>query len=707
LIRFPALAQGSGSRRPKPTAPPVNEPPSTTGSGLPGDWKFELPKNEGALFTGLGGRKGEDGKLILTGVSVETEGARIRFGEIRPQGRAVSLTSEMRKVVGTPGGRLKLDILNQSYCPFKTNPHDAANKPLVGPLKKPDQIFEGKAFIPVREVIKSALEQAGQAGDAVKPLLEALSEQVVLVTPAHQFLIDNTVGNRIVAYSSKGEGIQHAHVDQLVHELAKQNMRVVKLMTYFKYHKDLDDESAATNGQGGTVKEIVSDGVGGSWHAGGFSAGFDGWGRLTSTKSDWPSDYGRLLEARYIEYNAHLFAIDYQGGVRRPIPSATLAAYYRNADMWDIAAALVVPFVDKDPDPIYTTYQYNPLELYDRRSARRVAVNLAKLSTEEFLKHHGAFYCSEAQYTVANLGPQDYALLKRSSYGSTGFGRLIDAFQSAPGYQGKSAEARRKLPMIGWNHLKQLGPQKGGISEEQFELLGETDRTATVLEWLPEEVRGWQAYSPREKEGLIARPMTVATVAWSLLRRYLPREGVARVIADDIMRAFQTGSPAVKQAVSAMCGGASPETQQGQIALAHVVIRAATGMLIGILASKEVREGLLAKGGYREVLASWDKGKVERAYDEFLNILRTADYSSQESLDRALFAADERLSRLTVWRRYYSKSLKKQLPWRRQLMKFAAPTCFVAWAQQPFLARTGCIRYVATAMHTRQAKTSG
>ena len=31
----------------------------------------------------------------------------------------------------------------------------------------------------------------------------------------------------------------------------------------------------------------------------------------------------------------------------------------------------------------------------------------------------------------------------------------------------------------------------------------------------------------------------------------------------------------------------------------------------------------------------------------------------------------------------------------------------VAWAQQPFMARTGCIRYVATAMNARQAKTSG
>ena len=47
---------------------------------------------------------------------------------------------------------------------------------------------------------------------------------------------------------------------------------------------------------------------------------------------------------------------------------------------------------------------YNPLEGYDRRTLQRVANNMAKLNKEQFLKQHGAFYCSEGQFTVANLG---------------------------------------------------------------------------------------------------------------------------------------------------------------------------------------------------------------------------------------------------------------------------------------------------------------
>ncbi len=661
------------------------------------------------MFGSLGSAKQSEGRVTVSGVTVETDRTGIRFGDLKPAGNAVPLSPEARKVVGSPAVRLKLDALNQTYNHFKNSPLNYAGKPLVGLFKQPGQIFEGKAFIPVRKIVASALEQSGPSGAPIKPLVAALSEQTVLVTPAHQFLLeDGGVGNRIVAYSSEGSGIQHNHIDTLVHDLKKQGLRVIKLMTYFKYYKDKGDAiSPPTNAQGGTLKEILADSVGGSWHAGGFSAGFDEDGRPVTSKSDWPTDYGKLTEPRYVEYNAHLFAIDYQGGVRQPIPPAMLAAYYRNAELWDCCAALTVPFVDKDKDPIYREYYYNPLEAYDRRSAQRVAANMVKLDTEQFLKKHGAFYCSEGQFTISNLGPQDYSLLKRSTYGKSPFGRLIDTFNAAPRYQGKSIEERRKLPAIGWDYLKELSPAKGGISEQQFEHLGDTDRLAIFLEFIPEDVRGWQAFGLREKEGLIARPMTVATLAWSLLRRYAPREGIARVVSEDIMRAYRTGNAQVKQAVVALCGGAKPDTPEGQVALAHVSVRLATGTLLGVLGSEETRKLILAKGGFLEVVTSWDKDKVQRAYDVFLDILRNADYNSQEGLDRALLLADEKLSSLTVWRRYYNKATKRQYPWRQALMKYAAPVCFAAWAQQPFLARTNCVRYVATAMHTRQAKTSG
>src|SRR6185312_17327224 len=131
------------------------------------------------------------------------------------------------------------------------------------------------------------------------------------------------------------------------------NLRLVKQMVHF-------DRPA----QGGSPEDIVADGAGGSTHAGGFAAGYNADGNTMSIKSDWPSNYGQL-GANNRTYNAHLIAIDYSAGVEDPIPDATLAAYYRNADMWDCASAILVPFADQDPDPKYRDYMYNPLEVFD------------------------------------------------------------------------------------------------------------------------------------------------------------------------------------------------------------------------------------------------------------------------------------------------------------------------------------------------------
>ena len=433
----------------------------------------------------------------------------------------------------------------------------------VGPYKKPEQIFLGNAFVPVRRIMTAALAQVGPEGDAAKPLLAALNEQVALVTPAHEFALQEGIGNRVVAYSSNGSGIQHSHIDQLMHELRKQHMRVVKTMTLFKFFRDKANAAAPTSdSQGGTLKDILADSVGATWHTAAIPPASTRT-QPTTVRSDWPTDYGSLTDTEYVEYNAHLVAIDYQGGARRPIPAETLAAYYRNADMWDCAAALTVPFVDQDKDPIYREYYYNPLEGYDRRTLQRVANNMAKLSKEEFLKQHGAFYCSKGQFTVANLGPQEFSLLKKRTFGNTALGKLIEAFNAAPGYKGKSVEERRRAPIIGWN-ISRRSAREGRHQRRAVRALEETNRTAIYLEWIPEEARGWQTYGPREKEGLIARPMTVATMAWGLLRRYMPREGVANVISADVMRAYTSGNANVKKAVVALCGGAAPDTQKGR-----------------------------------------------------------------------------------------------------------------------------------------------
>jgi hypothetical protein len=535
----------------------------------------------------------------------------------------------------------------------------------------------------------------------MKPLLDALSQVVAIHTPAHQFRLERGIGNRVVFYGETTVDdatvtIGHAHIDQVVIELAKKNLRLIKQMVHF-------DRPA----QGGTPEDIVTDGAGGSTHAGGFSAGFGKDGAPMAVKSDWPSNYG-ILGNNNKTYNAHLIAVDYNAGVEKEIPAETLNAYYRNADMWDCAAAILVPFADEDPDPIYRDYMYNPLEVYDQKSARDVAAALATLDEKKFFEKHGAFYCAEGQYVVANLGPQEDAdggtLLKKSRYGDTALGRLIDNFLKAPGYEGMSAEERERHPRIGWEYLISLGRENGGISEQQGLILLATDRYGIALDWIPEEVEGWQAYFPKNEEALIARPMTVATMAWALLRLYMPRDTMARAIASDIGRAYEQGDDAVKQAVRLLIGGADPATPVGQALLAGVSAKAATGLLLGLLSSDEVAASLLGKAGFEEITNEADKERVLTAYKEFLAILQNADYSTQSSLDRALAEADQKLGTLTVMRTFYNRITKERMPAKNTVMKYAAPPCFGMWAQQPFLAETGCLRYAATAMHVSQRK---
>ena len=375
--------------------------------------------------------------------------------------------------------------------------------------------------------------------------------------------------------------------------------------------------------------------------------------------------------------------------------------------MWDCASAILVPFADQDPDPKFRDYMYNPLEVFDQQSARDVAAALATLDESTFFERHGAFYCAEGQYVVANLGPQEDenggTLLKKSRYGDTAFGRLIANFIAAPGYAGMSAEQRAKHPEIGWDYLLELGPDNGGITPTQGLILTATDRQGVVLDWIPEDTKGWQAYRPKLDEALIARPMTVATIAWALLRLYMPRDAVAGAVAADIGRAYAQGDDAIKTSVRQLIGG-DPATPAGQALLAVVGAKAATGLLLGLLSSEEVAASLLAKAGFNEITNDADKERVKTAYREFLGILQNADYSTQGALDRALAEADAKLGGLTVTSSFFNRATQQRLPAKSTVMKYSAPPCFGMWAQQPFLAGTGCLRYVATSMHVSQKK---
>jgi hypothetical protein len=671
--------------------------------GLPSDWRFIVPSQwetvDRSLQARLNSPLRDASPIDLGGIEVARSSGKIETGKLDPVGVAVELPPELAGIVTPADAALSLEVLNRDFNPFLADPRGPGGTPLIGPFTAGGELYQGKTLLPVRFIVGKMAEAGGVPAAASQPLIDALSEMVAIHTPAHQFRLGDGLGNRIVFYgdaSVNGSDIEigHAHIDQVVFELAKQNFRLIKQMVHF-------DKPA----QGGKPEDIVADGAAGSTHAGGFSAGYND-GDPMAIKSDWPSNYGQLGDSNKT-YNAHLIAIDYSAGVEDEIPEATLKAYCRNADMWDCASAILVPFADQDPDPKFRDYMYNPLEVFDQQSARDVAAALATLDESTFFERHGAFYCAEGQYVVANLGPQEDenggTLLKKSRYGDTAFGRLIANFIAAPGYAGMSAEQREKNPQIGWEHLLELGPDNGGITPTQGLILTATDRQGVALDWIAEDIKGWQAYRPKLDEALIARPMTVATIAWALLRLYMPRDAVARAVAADIGRAYAQGDDSVKDSAKLLIGG-DPSTPAGQALLAVVGAKAATGLLLGLLSSEEVAASLLAKAGFNEITNDADKERVKTAYREFLGILQNADYSTQGALDRALAEADAKLGGLTVTRSFFNRATQQRLPAKSTVMKYSAPPCFGMWAQQPFLAGTGCLRYVATAMHVSQKK---
>jgi hypothetical protein len=674
--------------------------------GLPTDWQFVAPTRwttvDESLKTRLNSVLRDASPIDLGGIKV-TRSGQIETGRLDPVGLAVELPPEVAAFVSPADEALNLEVINSEYNPFLAEPRDASGKPLVGPFQAAGELYQGKTFLPVKLIMAGMVKAMSAPPSVSQPLIDALSELVVIRTPAHQHRIGAELGNRIVFYGEdtvNGQDINigHTHIDRIVDALAAKNMRLAKQMVHFDHQA-----------QGGKPDDIIADGVAGATHVGGFSEGYNDEGKPMSVKSDWPSNYGQLGVANRT-YNAHLLAIDYSAGVEDPIPEQDLKAYYHNADMWDCCAAMLVPFADRDPDPQYRDYMYNPLEVYDQQSARDVAAALATFDADKFLSQHGAFYCAEGQYVVANLGPQEDdkggTLLKQSRFGDTPLGRLIANFIKAPGYAGMSAEERRQHPTIGWDYLLELGENNGGISAEQALILSATDRQGVALDFIDEDIKGWQAYRPKNKEALIARPMTVATLAWGLLRLYMPRDAVAKAIATDIARAYAEGDDSVKESVRTLLSEKDPMSANGQALLAGFSAKAATGLLLGLLSSDQVKASLLYKSGFMDITDDADKQRVLDAYEQFLGILQNADYSTQASLDKALEAADEALADLAVTRTYYNRTTRERQPAKSTVMKYAAPPCFGMWTQQPFLAETGCLRYVATAMHVSEKKMS-
>lgn len=620
------------------------------------------------------------------------------FGTLAPSGKSMDVPAELAGVIRSADEGLSLEVMNTKYNPLKA---------IVGAYTRPTETYEGKAIIPTRTIVGGVLQTlpADQQA-ALAPILGALPEATLLRTPAHQYNLGNgVIGNRVVFY---GGSHGHDDLDKVAIAMGKEGIRLVKQMAHFP-----DDAP-----QGGTIEQIFSDGVGGTTHAGGYSVGFIN-GVPKAIFSDWPADYGKLNDSNET-YNANLIAIDYNAGVEKDIPRETRVAYKNNADMWDAVLGAMVPFAGSDPNQNYTNYKYNPLDVWNQESLASFANDASSLDWEAFKAKHGAFYCAEGQYVVANLGPQESTQMKKSKFGDTQLGKLIDGFQSAPEYVGKDEEFKRTHPELGWKQLtkihndavaaavaggmSQTDAEKAnehvGISDGAYKRLESTGRLATYMQWQPEEVPGWQEFKPLEKDGLVATPMTIATLAWSLMRRYIPREGIAATVAGDLMKAYAAGDAATKQGIAGLLGGNDPTTDAGKQALQVFAFKASTGFILAAFSSPEMKSRLMKQAGAEQVIAE-DRPKLDEAYNVFLGALQTA--TNQKELDIALKAADDNF-RALVLRREPAPGTQITGP-----MLYAAPAAMGVWAQQPFMAGTGennVLRYLTTAMHANQENTA-
>lgn len=600
-------------------------------------------------------------------------------GSLNPVGAVVKLTPLMKAVAGPASKKLDKAVINEDF-----NPHRA----ILGDFEDTGRIFEGRCFVPTQQLIGAAIQQApAEAQPLLQPLLGALPPASVYSSAAMQFAVDGpkkAPGNRVVFYGG-AEG--HKNIDVLVAEAGKKHQRLIKQMVHF------DNES-----QGGSPKDIVGDGVAGATHAGGFSAGFKN-GKPASVKSDWPSDYGHLGDDNRL-YNANLLSIDYQAGTRKQIPERNLAAYKQNADMIDAIAGAIVPFASGDLDARYTNYKFNPLEVHDNESAGAVMNTLCNLDRTEMLQKFGAFYCAEGQYSVGSMGPKDNCLLKKETFGGTKLGALIDAFGEAPGLE-RNGQGQITNPEVGWRHLVDVGL----LTERQFQHLEDTDRTAVGLQWVDGDIQGWENFDCKDPEGMLAEPMSVATMAWALLRTYMPREGLAQTVADDIVTAFKNGGPDVKQGVVALLGGNLPSSPEGQVALQTIANRSASGLLLQIMGSDEFRDKLLHQAGFEEITNQADKDKVLGKYKEFMGALQNVNIDDQAEMDAAVKKMDKEFKALVVERNDFDPLTGETTGQRMSTMQYAAPQCMSFWAQQPDLfGSSGAIKYLATAMHADQAK---
>lgn len=693
------------------------------------------------------------------------------LGHLDPVVPALELTPGMQSVLQSPEDALNLDLINDLTSdwteglvnPLVSEPKDADNVPAVNKYATASQVFLGKGLVPVKAIFMVLADQKKKAGNdleagAISALAGALSDAAWVKTPAMQFNIGGKPGNRIVFFKEGkyGNPPENSGIDKIIVEAGKKHLRLIKQYVHFSADRDpqgpeknpfsiteQDRKKGVLgwpNAQGMRIQDLLTPSIGviGASHVGSWYSGYIG-GKEVPVASDWGDETTWTCD-----YPGNIYAIDYQAGCRDIIPDQALAAYKHNADMWDAIATILVPFSEGGQgadETRFQSYNYNPLECHDQASTVAVAREISNLNWVSFNAKYGAFYCSEGAYAVANFGPQADTLIKKSNFGPDNkLHQLIVEYQKAydkPEYSGWDEAKKRQNPEIGWQHLYELGDAAGGISAKQFNALkyytpGETDgvlnRFGVYLDFIPEHIKGWQEYRPKNPEGLIANPLSIATVVWATLRTYMPRDAIAKTIAADIERAYKsaldTGNIILAGIISQGLLKADPKTPQGKAALAGVAAKAASGFLLSALKNDMIKAVILGTAGGTYIKAPGDPDDLDR-YPDFKNdpkdwmarwqkIMQTDDYKvlsdmyekfitalqdpaldTQEKLDKRLMELDAEAANVEVtWNvpNYVDGAVYK----RATLMKFVLPACWTFWAQQDIYGSPTCVRYVGT-----------
>ena len=596
--------------------------------------------------------------------------------QLTPTGSSIPLTDKLAKIIKDPDTALSVERINIHEYSSKSGQKNNTGS----------ELYLSKSISNIKLIISGLATYHKENGNtdkvkAVSIINTHISDKEIFIRPAHQFMVNKKLGNRVIFYGGDNEfeyGPAHKHIDDLTHEI---KMPVIKVMTHFNH------------AQGGYISDILEDTSGGMTHVGGYSASWYK-NKPTAVRSDWPADYGRLNdENRY--YNAHLLAIDYQTGTDKIIPEETLTQYHKNYQMWDALTGMIIPYTRSSKIEEFQDYKNNPLEAINIEALNKLATVAATLDKS---KINFTSYCAEGMWNVANLAVN--VPITKNKYPE--IDKLISNYQSAPGFKGMDHTQRTHRPEIGWLWLH----KQGLITDSAYEGILQTNRNTIYLDWVTDDLVPWTIYKPQHKDGLIANPMTLGTLVRMLIRTYYPRESVTKAIISAFNTLYKEGDETVKIAIETVLDGFSPTNIIGERILFENAYKMANAELAYIVQSDMLKNIIFKKLGYEHIVDFEDQEKVEKLFLKYVAAISDSEFSKRKDFDKKLASLDQELANMKIKMKVYgpndvkTRTEEKVVPF----FMWTPPQAWVFWAQHPNEFNSRTLRYIATAMHVEQSK---